>query len=205
MGARPWSAMRFVPPSRAGAAVSERIPDVLVVTALIDGAYPSVNTMFAGQSRGGGKTPEYKRLRAAVMEAAKAEIQRTGWVRQSGPCRVWVTRYVPDSRRRDASNLGKCELDALEKVGVYDNDELCNPVTQHIVSPDIPPDRVVIVVQRAGVAQTVEHLPRKQKRAGSTPASSRCPKCKTALHDARDGAKRVLACLECGYTMMREG
>ena len=181
--------------------MSERIPDVLVVTALIDGAYPSVNTMFAGNQRGGRKTPEYRALRAAVMEAAKAEIERTGWVRQSGPCRVWVTRYVPDSRCRDASNIGKCELDALEKVGVYDNDKLCNPVTLGIV-PGGGSDRVVIVVQRAGFYQLAGHAPHKQKRIA---IASRCPKCKTALHDARDGAKRVLACLECGYTMMREG
>ena len=37
--------------------------------------------------------------------------------------RVSVALYPPDRRRRDVDNSAKCVLDALEAIGVFDDDE----------------------------------------------------------------------------------
>jgi Holliday junction resolvase RusA-like endonuclease len=123
-------------------------PDVLVISASIDGAYPSVNSLGKDGRRYGRKTDEYKALFAAVKDAASAEMFRTGWVTTSDECEVTVTRYVRDRRRRDAGNMSKVELDALSRACVWEDDSQATRVVLEIMHDPKGEDRVVIVVRR---------------------------------------------------------
>lgn len=49
-------------------------------------------------------------------------VSSASWTALDCKTVVEITVYFPDNRRRDASNLQKALLDALEKGGVYVND-----------------------------------------------------------------------------------
>lgn len=119
--------------------------------------YPSVNGMWASGVRYGKKTPEYADLFAIVRETAHATMQATGWETATDRVEVHIRRYVPDRRRTDAGNLGKCELDAMapsrpgerDFPGVYEDDRLVRPFPDVVYDPTPEAmDRIAIAVFR---------------------------------------------------------
>jgi len=150
------------------------VSDVLVVTAFVPGAYPSVNAVGRDSFRGGRKSPEYVDLFAAVRDAAEAETARIGWVCAEYPCDVSVTFYHRDKRRRDCSNLAKTELDALTAAGVWVDDTLARAVHLDIEYDPAGESRVVIVVRRkfaVHVAQVSPLLAKARRTRGRSPES----------------------------------
>ncbi len=63
-------------------------------------------------------------------------VSSASWTALDCKTVVEITVYFPDNRRRDASNLQKALLDALEKGGVYVNDKWALPRVQdfHVAS-----------------------------------------------------------------------
>ncbi len=63
-------------------------------------------------------------------------VSSASWTALDCKTVVEITVYFPDNRRRDASNLQKALLDALEKGGVYVNDKWTLPRVQdfHVAS-----------------------------------------------------------------------
>lgn len=121
--------------------------------------YPSVNGMWATGLRYGAKTPEYVDLFRAVRLAAWDEIRSSEWKTATDRVEVHLRRYVTTRRQTDASNQGKCELDAMaawkhgEDIpgfpGLYDNDFRVRPFLDVVYdpSPDAT-DRICIAVFR---------------------------------------------------------
>ena len=122
--------------------------DMLVITAPIDGEYPSVNHTGRDSRRFGRKTEAYKNLFNDIKTVAGIEMERCGWKTTADQCEVTVTRYVRDRRKRDASNLAKCEFDALTAAEVWQDDSQATRVTLEIVQDFEGRDRVTITVRR---------------------------------------------------------
>ncbi|GAC1502049.1 MAG: hypothetical protein NVS1B2_27360 [Vulcanimicrobiaceae bacterium] len=123
--------------------------DALLISALVPGAYPSQNHTGSDGRRGGKKSKEYHALFSAVEDAAMVEVERVGWICAEYLCDASVTLYHPTRIAPDASNLAKCELDALTAAGVWANDRLARPVhfeTEY--DPQGGESRIVIVVRR---------------------------------------------------------
>jgi hypothetical protein len=122
--------------------------------------YPSVNGMWASGVRYGKKTPEYADLFRIVRETAHAVMQATGWETATDRVEVHLKRYVPDRRRTDAGNLGKCEMDSMAPwkpgqpgpesfLGVYEDDRLVRPFPDVVYDPTPDAmDRIAIAVFR---------------------------------------------------------
>lgn len=116
--------------------------------------YPSVNELIGPVK--GKKTPEYHDLKIAVREAARAEMERTGWVTATYYVDLFWKRYVTSRRGFDPMNCLKCESDSMEPdpesgfAGVYVNDKLVRPhvdLPQYDSAPDAI-DRIAIAVFR---------------------------------------------------------
>lgn len=134
-------------------------PDVLVITVPIVGAYASTNDVGKIDRR---KSPAYKDLFRNTREIARAEMARVGWLPATFNCDVSIVRYTPTLQRRDASNLGKAELDALSPstaqqilrdrcepfAGVWTNDELARPFHADVQYDPNGEDRIVVVIRR---------------------------------------------------------
>lgn len=146
--------------------------DVIVITAPVPGAYPSVNATGRDGFRGGRKTPEYLALFDAVREAAGREMERVGWICAEYLCATTVTFYHTDKRQRDCSNLAKCELDALTTARVWLDDSLARPVTLETEYDPKGPARVVIIVRRKFPTHIAQVSPLLAKARGTraTPA-----------------------------------
>ena len=122
--------------------------DVLIVSAPVPGAYPTVNTMWAGSSRGGKKSLVYTDLFDAVQRAAEAEIDRTGWTTAAYYCAVSLTLYRNTRREIDCANTSKAELDAMTAAGVWVDDKFARPFLADTEYDPSGESRVVIVVRR---------------------------------------------------------
>jgi len=120
------------------------VSDVLSITVPIGSRYASVNGVGANGHRAGKKSDAYKQLFADVQRAAEAEIARTGWEKATSECFALIARYLPDRRRADSLNLGKCEWDSLTAAGVWVDDSLANPCLPMIRYN--APHRLAIVV-----------------------------------------------------------
>jgi len=75
-----------------------------------------------------------KSAQAWMDDAIKRTIEivsSASWTALDCKTVVEITVYFPDNRRRDASNLQKALLDALEKGGVYVNDKWALPRVQN--------------------------------------------------------------------------
>lgn len=140
--------------------------------------YPSVNQLGRDDRRGGRKSSEYLDLFRAVRAAAWEAMKATGWETAEDLVELHLKRYIPDLRRADRSNLGKCEADAMEPgrpgdeqpdfPGVYRNDHLVRPFPD--IVRDLRPgavDRIAIVVIRAALPHSpaANGKPAKAKRA----------------------------------------
>lgn len=121
--------------------------DVLVVTAPLGARYPSQNHTGADGARFGKKSPEYHDLFAAVADAARAEIERTGWACASFYVEASCTLYRR-ADRIDPSNVGKCEFDALTAAGAWASDKLARPVHLEVEIDPEGDERVVLVLRR---------------------------------------------------------
>jgi hypothetical protein len=141
------------------------VPDVLTFTVpLPSGTYPSVNHTGGNAARQGKKTPEYHDLFKAVRDIAAIEMERIGWQVAANYCDVTIVRVRADCRLSDASNLSKCEFDAMQPSrpprykgdlrayrhpfpGVFTNDALVVPHPKVEFDAE-GPDRLVIIVRR---------------------------------------------------------
>jgi hypothetical protein len=141
------------------------IPDVVSFVVLVGDRYPSVNHTGRDAMRGGRKSAEYLALFHAVRSAAQVAMDAVGWTEPApGYVALGLTRVVMDRRRRDMSNLGKCELDALEPErprdrgqheregrrvfpGLYRNDTFVIPEFNIEFDPN-GPDRLIFVARR---------------------------------------------------------
>lgn len=65
-----------------------------------------------------------------AVERTKSIVSSASWTALDCKTVVEITVFFPDNRRRDASNLQKALLDALEKGGVYVNDKWALPRVQ---------------------------------------------------------------------------
>ena len=122
--------------------------DVLVVVALVPGAYPTVNHLGKDGQRGGRKSVEYHDLGKAVKDAAEAEIARVGWVTSTYPCAVSFTLYHRTGIFPDVDNIPKCPNDFLAVAGVFTTDKLARPVVVDVEYDPDGPARLVIIVRR---------------------------------------------------------
>ena len=134
-------------------------PDVLWLTIPLRGAYASFNALDKMDRR---KSPAYLDLFRDTREAARAEMARIGWTTATFRCEVSVIRYCADRGQKDASNVGKAELDALSPStaqqhvrdrcatfpGVWRNDSLARPYHADIEYDPAGPDRIVIIIRR---------------------------------------------------------
>jgi len=122
------------------------VSDVLAISVPLGSRYASVNSVGANGHRAGKKSDAYKRLFADVKTAAEAEMARIGWQKASCECFAMIVRYVVTRRRGDASNQGKCELDALTAAGVWDDDSLATPFVSSVCYAPEGGHRLAIVV-----------------------------------------------------------
>lgn len=81
---------------------------------LPDGKYASVNRLQRSQ-RDPRKSPIYKAVYAAVLEAARRERDRIGWEAADCECLAEVMRVLPARWRADAMNLGKPEMERFNR------------------------------------------------------------------------------------------
>lgn len=136
--------------------------------------YPSANRPVVGSHAFGRKSPDYRALADDVEDAARVAVE-AGWTPIAYPCRVSITRYIPDARVFDPMNLGQAEANALTRAGVWTDDSLARPIQLDVQSNADGPDRVVIVIQRlAPVPGTLPRAARpvQQRRSrGMQPAS----------------------------------
>lgn len=109
---------------------------------------PSVNTYwrsFRGRNILSEKGRNYK-------ASAASAILLAGVRRVLGPCRLRITLYPPDDRRRDSDNYNKPIFDALVECGVIEADD-SRIVRGHSVewaSKDVKNARAEVVVELAG-------------------------------------------------------
>jgi hypothetical protein len=110
--------------------------------------YPSVNHLGCDGRRGGRKSPEFHALFEAVKIAAEYEMLG-GWTTATYLVEVHLKRYLTTRKSTDSSNLGKCEIDALQAAGVVVNDSLVRLFAdvQYDPSPGAI-DRISLVVIR---------------------------------------------------------
>lgn len=151
--------------------------DVLTLTIPLGGRYPSRNQEGRDNHRFGRKSDEYRDLTRAVIEAAKAEMARTGWETAECECLTIITRYMPNHLRADSLNIGSAECNALTAAGVWSDDRLAQPCLFHIRYDDEGPHRVSIVVMKlyepAHVRIVEKAKPiRKRRAVPDQPASS---------------------------------
>ncbi len=110
--------------------------------------YPTNNALGRDGFRGGRKSEAYKALATAIDDAAKAEIARVGWTTATYYCATELTIYRSTRTRIDAANLGKCELDAMTRAGVWLDDELAKPYGAETEYDPSAPSRLLVVVRR---------------------------------------------------------
>lgn len=97
---------------------------------------PSVNHCYKNVYR---KTTKGKRYTARVLTDAsqkwyddavvllRRQMHQQGWVTLNEKTVIDVYVFFPDKRKRDASNVLKVMLDAMEDAGVYTNDRWALP------------------------------------------------------------------------------
>jgi len=113
------------------------------------GIFPSVNHMYTN-IRNGAKRP----TQAAMVlfnqwrELLAKAIEEQGWIMTTKEkVVVEITLMYPDKRIRDASNMLKLLLDALEAL-VYDNDYYCLPRIMDFTIGDDP--NIALTIYKAG-------------------------------------------------------
>jgi hypothetical protein len=84
------------------------LSDILSIIVPLGSSYPSVNHVGKDGFRGGRKSDAYRKLFADVEQAARAEIERTGWTKAETECSLTIVRFTPHRRRIDAGNMSKC-------------------------------------------------------------------------------------------------
>jgi hypothetical protein len=158
------------------------VSDLLTLTVLTPvvagrARYAGVNAISDHGAYHGKKSAEYLELFRAVREAARAEMERVGWVTWPHPCEVQVVRYHRTARMSDCGNLGKAEMDAMAPStpnqeardkcahfpGVYLNDSLVRPYHASVEYDPDGPDRVVIIVRRRYPDIAAVVVPRKHR------------------------------------------
>jgi hypothetical protein len=105
-------------------------------------------------------------------------MKRTKWTTATYNCAGWITRYTPRRTISDASNVGKCELDFLEKAGVIANDSLIRPLLKDIQYDPNGEDLIVIMLQRL-YPRIGDTAPKKvvvPKHVDALPPVTRAPK-----------------------------
>ncbi len=154
-------------------------------------AYPSVNSLGGDGFRGGKKTVAYHALFDAVKAAAEAEMARTGWETADFLVDATLVLVTRSARIRDASNCGKCEMDALTAAGVWLDDALARPWRTDCENDPSGPDRVVIVVRRRYPIIVPRGSPMvantRRRRPASIPPGAIVP-----LHDPRGTSQIAL-------------
>jgi hypothetical protein len=160
------------------------VSDVLTITVPIEGTYAGVNDVANGWGAK-AKSTAYLTLFRATREAARAEMERVGWETARYACAVEVIRYHRTRQMNDATNLGKCEADAMAPstpkqeardkcvpfAGVYANDRLARPYGADVEYDAEGIDRVVIIVRRRfpDVLAVAAAKPRTARAARPTP------------------------------------
>jgi hypothetical protein len=172
------------------------VSDLLTLTVLTPvvagrARYAGVNAISDHGAYHGRKSSEYLELFRAVREAARAEMERVGWVTWPHPCEVQVVRYHRTARMSDSGNIGKAEMDALAPStpnqeardkcapfpGVYENDSLVRPYHASVEYDPDGPDRVVIIVRRRYPDVAAVVVPRKRRVVvPERPAAAIAPK-----------------------------
>jgi len=176
--------------------------DVLSFTIPTPARYASVNHLGGDGRRYGRKSAFAIELATLTREAARAEMERAGWITATWYVEVHWRRYICDRTRSfDPANALKIELDAMQPwepsdreradgvrpfPGVYANDRLVRPL------PDLPQfdttpgaiDRIAMVVFRlfppplefdAGVAPTPARPATPKARRGTLYAGGPIP------------------------------
>lgn len=77
----------------------------------------------------------------------QAALLSVGWRRMAGRLAVDIDAVMPDRRRRDIDNIGKCLLDAMTKAGAWDDDEQIDDLRIRRVGVESP-GRVIVTVKR---------------------------------------------------------
>lgn len=150
----------------------------------------------------GKKTPEYHDLFEAVRTAAWDEMRRIGWVTAEDRVEVHLRRYCVDYRSRDASNLGKCEFDAMARwkhgqpiegfPGIYVNDAQVRPFPDVVVDPrEGARDRIAIAVFRVALFGEVA-----KRRRVAKPSMTVVPA------GAPTSAEAILSTVRGGYAVL---
>lgn len=105
---------------------------------------PSANHYYRCYQSRAILSEEGREYRAAAL-AALADWKRPPIDR---PCRVCITTFAPDNRRRDIDNRIKSTTDSLQHCGVVENDALFDDVRiiRGPVCPENPRVEVVIEV-----------------------------------------------------------
>jgi Holliday junction resolvase RusA-like endonuclease len=148
------------------------VSDVLTLTIPLGARYPSRNHEGKDNQRFGRKSDEYRDLTQAVIEAARAEMMRTGWVQAECECLTIITRYMPNHLRADSLNIGSAECNALTAAGVWSDDRLAQPCTMHIRYDDEGPHRVTIVVMKLYEPANVRIVAKPKRDKLTKPAES---------------------------------